>query len=52
MDNGTMQSRLVGATLLSIVPLFNNEIVKFHVPYVILKRQIQNRGILVWDKNN
>lgn len=45
MDNGTMQSRLVGATLLSIVPLFNNEIVKFHVPYVMLKRQIRNRGI-------
>lgn len=36
-----MQSRLVGATLLSMFPLFNEEIVKFHVPYVMLKRQIQ-----------
>ncbi len=40
-----MQSRLVGATLLSVVPLFNNEILKFHVPYVMLKTQIRNRGI-------
>lgn len=41
MDNGTMQSRLVGATLLSMFPLFNKEIIKFHVPYVMLKKQIQ-----------
>ncbi len=39
MDSGTMQSRLVGATLLSMFPLFNKEIVKFHVPYVNVKRQ-------------
>lgn len=41
MDNGTIRSRLVGATLLGVFPLFNKEIVKFHVPYVMLKRQIQ-----------
>lgn len=41
MDSGTMQSRLVGATLLSMFPLFRIKILKFHVPYMILKRQIQ-----------
>lgn len=41
MDNGTMQSRLVGATLLSMFPLFNKEIAKFHVPNANVKRQIQ-----------
>ncbi len=45
MDNGTMQSRLVGATLLSMFPLFNKEILKFHVPDVSVKKQIRNRGI-------
>lgn len=49
MDNGTMQSRLVGATLLSMFPLFNNEIVKFHILYMILKTQIRNRGIPSWN---
>lgn len=44
MNNGTMQSRLVGATLLSMFPLFNKEIVKFHVPYVMLKRQNSEIG--------
>jgi len=41
MNNETMQSRLVGATLLSMFPLFNKEIVKFHVPDVNVKRQIR-----------
>lgn len=41
MDNGTMQSRLVGATLLSMFPLFNKEIAKFHVPDVSVKIKIQ-----------
>ncbi len=41
MDNGTMQSRLVGATLLSMFPLFSRQSLKFHVPNVMLKRQIQ-----------
>lgn len=45
MDNGTMRNSVVGAMLMRDVPLFNNEIVKFHVPYVMLKRQIRNRGI-------
>ncbi|MBE7105178.1 hypothetical protein FT637_19685 [Bacillus cereus] len=49
MDNGTMQGRLVGATLLSIFPLFNSEIVKFHVTYVMLKTKIRNRGIPSWN---
>ena len=40
MDNGTMESGWWGY-LLTIVPLFNNEILKFHVPYVMLKLQIQ-----------
>lgn len=52
MDNGTMRSRLVGATLLCMFPLFNKEIVKFHVPDVNVKGQIRNRGILVWDNVN
>lgn len=34
MNNGTMRSRLVGATLLSMVPLFSKETLKFHVPYL------------------
>jgi hypothetical protein len=45
MDNGTMRNSVVGAMLMRDVPLFNNEIIKFHVPYVVLKRQIRNRGI-------
>lgn len=51
MDNGTMRSRLVGATLLGVFPLFNNEILKFHVPNVNVKRQIRNRGIPSWRDN-
>lgn len=49
MDNGTMRNSVVGAMLMRDVPLSNNEIVKFHVPYVILKRQIRNRGIPSWN---
>lgn len=51
MDNGTMQSRLVGATLLSMFPLFNKEILKFHVPDVNVKTKIRNRGIPSWRDN-
>lgn len=40
MDNGTMQSGWWGLLAMH-VSLFNKEIVKFHVPYVMLKRQIQ-----------
>lgn len=46
-----MQSRLVGATLLSMFPLFNKEIVKFHVPDVNIKTKIRNRGIPSWRDN-
>lgn len=51
MDSGTMQSRLVGATLLSMFPLFNKEIVKFHVPDVNVKDKFRNRGIPSWRDN-
>lgn len=45
MDSGTMRNSVVGAMLMRDVPLFNKEIVKFHVPNVMLKTQIRNRGI-------
>lgn len=41
MDSGTMRNSVVGAMLMRDVPLFNKEIVKFHVPNVNKKRQIQ-----------
>lgn len=34
-----------GGYSLCMFPLFNKEIVKFHVPDVNVKRQIRNRGI-------
>ena len=40
-----MQSRLVGATLLSMFPLFNKEIVKFHVPDVNVKSKFEIGGL-------
>lgn len=45
MDNGTMRNSVVGAMLMRDVPLFNKEIVKFHVPDVNVKTKIRNRGI-------
>ena len=39
-----------GGCIVSIVPLFNNEIVKFHVPYVMLKRQISEIGGFLYGK--
>lgn len=41
MDKGTMHNSTVGAMLMRTVPLFNNEIVKFHVPDVNVKNKIQ-----------
>ncbi len=41
MDSGTMRNSVVGAMLMCDVPLFNKEVVKFHVPDVNVKRQIQ-----------
>lgn len=44
MDSGTMRNSVVGAMLMRDVPLFNKEIVKFHVPDVMLKRQNSEIG--------
>lgn len=49
MDNGTMRNSVVGAMLMRDVPLFNKEIVKFHVPDVNVKTKIRNRGIPSWN---
>ncbi|AJI26399.1 hypothetical protein BF28_5607 (plasmid) [Bacillus cereus E33L] len=38
MDGGTMRNSVVGAMLMRDVPLFNKEIVKFHVSYANVKR--------------
>lgn len=46
MDSGTMRNSVVGAMLMRDVPLFNKEIVKFHVPDVNVKDKFRNRGII------
>ncbi len=41
MDNGTMRNSVVGAMLMRDVLLFNNEVLKFHVPDINVKTKIQ-----------
>jgi hypothetical protein len=49
MDNGTTRNSVVGAMLMRDVLLFNKVILKFHLPDVMLKLQIRNRGIPLWN---
>ncbi len=51
MDNGTTCNSVVGTMLMRDVPLFNNEILKFHVPNVDVKIKIRNREIPSWRDN-
>lgn len=51
MDSGTACNSVVGAMLMRDVPLFNNEVLKFHVPNMNVKTKIRNRGIPSWRDN-
>ncbi|MGW6151444.1 hypothetical protein ACWFN4_29585 [Bacillus mycoides] len=49
--DGRVYNWYMSCWIVVIVPLFNNETVKFHVPYVMLKTKIRNRGIPSWRDN-